>query len=434
MSKEIARRIFRETLAAIDIATVLERELARRGSLINAGKHEVDLAKFGEIVVVAFGKAAFPMVRALTDILAPDYVPKGILVAPDAPPVEMPGWEVFVAGHPVPNTESFAAGRAILNRLARSDHRTLIIFLISGGGSSLVDQPLEEGITLEDFQGLHTALVTCGAPIEEINAVRKHLSAVKGGRMAAAAPHSMKLTFAISDVPLGHESAIASGPTLPDPTTIEHVERVVEQYGLLDKFPPAIRRVLENRELRETPKEDHKAFALAHAKVLLGTHELTHAAHRICESLGYVSLCDESTDGWAIDRAADHLLAMLETQKRENPHNKVAIIAGGEVSSPVTGNGFGGRNSAFVLGCVPKIATRKITAFSGGTDGVDGKSPAAGAVADGFTMARAMSKGLDVADFRQRSDSYSFFDRLGDAIVTGPTGINLRDLRILMMD
>lgn len=430
--KKIAQRIFSETLAAIDIPATLARKLDLQGSRVHMSDAEIDLRDFRELVAIVYGKAAFAMAGGLIDILAPDYSPEGIIVTPSAPPRTFPGWETFVGGHPVPTAESLAAGRAILDRLARCDERTLIFFLISGGGSALVEQPLEPSVSLEDFQKLHHALVTCGAPIEEINAVRKHLSATKGGRLAAAAPRSIKLTLGVSDVPPGHESALASGPTLPDPTTVSDAERIAQQYGLLPKLSPSLRRMFDQHELRETPKENDPAFARAHFSLLLGEHDLTHSAHHACEAEGHVCLCDTETDNWPIEKAADHLLALLESQKKTYAGRPVAIIADGEVSSPVTGDGLGGRNSAFVLACLPKIAGKKITVLSAGTDGIDGNSPAAGAVADGETLSRAQAIGLDVADFQRRSDAYNFFHRLGDAIITGPTGNNLRDLRILL--
>ena len=433
VTKQTARRIFRETLDAIDIRAAVERALARTGSLVHAGGDTIDLAKYREIVAIALGKASLAMAESLTGVLAPEFVADGILVAP-AEPYMVPGWRTFVAGHPAPDQGSFAAASAILDRLARCDGDALIFFLISGGGSSLVEQPLYPVWSLEDFRALHAALVTCGASIEEINVIRKHLSATKGGRLATAAPQSMKITLAVSDVPAGEQSALASGPTLPDPSTTEDAQRIARQYRLIGKFPAPLRSVFEEQTLRETPKADHPAFARAHFIKILGEHELTHAAHHACEAEGYVCVCDTSIDNWPVPRAAEHLLALLESQKRENSGKRVAVLAGGELSSPVTGTGIGGRNSAFVLECVRKIAGKPITVLSAGTDGIDGNSPAAGAVADGETMARAAGAGLAPEDFFARSDAYGFFSRLGDAVVTGATGNNLRDLRILLSD
>jgi len=432
--KETAQRIFRNTLAAINIPETLTRKMDRRGSRIRVNNQIIDLRDYRDIVAVAFGKAAFAMAEGLTRILTPEHQIEGILVVPAAPKRQLPGWTTFVGGHPVPNDQSFEAAKTILSRLARCDDRSLIFFLISGGGSALVEQALDPSFTLDDFRKLNSALVTCGAPIEEINVIRKHLSAIKGGRLAAAAPKSMKITFAISDVPLGEESALASGPTLPDPTTVAIAERIAQQYALLEKFPSAVRRIFEEHQLRETPKPGDPAFERSHFDLLLGEHELFHAAHHTCESEGFICVCDWATDNLPLEKAADHLLALLESHKCANPGHRVAVLADGEVISPVTGKGVGGRNSAFVLTCVPKIAGKKITILSAGTDGIDGNSPAAGAVADGESLERASAAGLDHADFLRRSDAYTYFSRIGDAIVTGPTGNNLRDLRVLLAE
>jgi glycerate 2-kinase len=430
--KQIAQRVFRGTLAAIDIPAMIERKLARSVSLIRAGHAAIDLREFDSILAIAYGKASFAMAEGLGSVLAPEYCTEGILVVPAAPPRALPGWNVFIGGHPVPNAESFSAGRLILDRLAQCNARTLAVFLLSGGGSALIEWPLDPSVSLADFQKLHAALVTCGASIDEINTVRKHLSATKGGRLAAAAPRSLKLTLAISDVPPGQESAIASGPTLPDSSSIRDAERVANKYKLMDKFPPALRAAFENHALCETPKPGDAAFARSHFALLLGEHELMHAAHHVCEAEGCVCLCDNATDNWPVEKAADYLLAQLGAHKRANPGRPVAILADGELSSPVTGDGVGGRNAAFVLACVAKIAEKNITVLSAGTDGIDGNSLAAGAVADGETLARARSAGLDPNDYFRRSDAYNFFARLGDAIITGPTGNNLRDLRVLI--
>jgi hydroxypyruvate reductase len=285
------------------------------------------------------------------------------------------------------------------------------------------------------LQQLYRLLVTCGAPIDEINAVRKHLSAVKGGRLAAAAPAARKLSLGVTDVPEGRESALASGPTLPDPTTVADACRVIERYSLLPQLPAAIRARFEHPEtIPETPKAGDPAFARAHFVMLLGMHDLFHHAHRAAEARGCVTICDNTTDDWPIEKARDFLLGELARLRAARPRQRVAVIADGEVSSPVTGDGVGGRNSAFVLACVEKIAGENITVLSAGTDGKDGSSPAAGAVADGQTLERAQAAGLNPRDFLRRCDSYNFFRALGDAIETGPTHNNLRDLRILIAE
>jgi glycerate 2-kinase len=430
--KETALRVFRETLAAINIQAALERKLDCDGKRVHVEGNTINLADFSEFVAIALGKAALPMAEALINVLPSDCSLEGVLVAPAAPARALPGWKIFIGGHPIPTEASFVAGRAILDRLARCDERTLIFFLVSGGGSALVEQALDPSVSQQDFEKLNQVLVTCGAPIEEINVVRKHFSATKGGRLAAAAPRSTKLTLGVSDVPQGYESALASGPTLPDPTTIADAQRIVAQYHLLPTLPPSIREIFKKQRLQETPKESDPAFARAHFSLLLGTHELLHAAHHALESEGIYCIADNTTDNWPLEKAADHLLSLLESTKSSDPKQRCAIVSGGEVSSPVTGDGMGGRNSAFVLACVPKIAGKNIAVLSAGTDGIDGNSPAAGAVADGESLARARAKGLNPVGFQKRSDAFNFFSGLDDAIITGPTGNNLRDLRILI--
>ena len=236
----------------------------------------------------------------------------------------------------------------------------------------MAELPLDGRQTLEDVRQLHRALVTCGAPIEAMNTVRKHVSAVKGGRLALTSGRSTKITLAVSDVPVGKESALASGPTLPDPTTIADVRCVIEEFALRDQLPAALLRWIDEGQMPETPKEGEPVFSNAHFSLLLGLDDLFHPAHHATEAKGFVACCEHTTDDWPVEKAAEYLLAQLEEVRRANPGQRVAVIADGEVSSPVRGKGIGGRNAAFVLACVKKIAGKKIAVLSAGTDGVDG--------------------------------------------------------------
>ena len=432
--KNIAREIFRQTVSSIDIPRTMERKLFLEGKLLILPDASVDLSEISEVRVVAIGKAAHSLVAGLPCIL-PDGLPvSGVVSAPTKQEVARPGLQYFVGGHPLPNAEGWRAAEATLALLQPCTAETLTLFLVSGGGSALLELPLDATLSLEDVQTIYRALVTCGAPIDAMNTVRKHLSAVKGGRLAVAAGPAQKITLAVTDVPVGSESALASGPTLPDPTTIADVIQILEQYGLRKRFPPTSLRWLDAGNLPETPKAGHPAFRNAHFLSLLGMDDLFHAAHHAVEAHGYLACCDNSTDDWPLDKAVDSLLAQLADWQRENGGQRVAIIADGEVSSLVTGDGIGGRNSAFVLACVQRIAGGNITVFSVGTDGIDGNSPAAGAIADGQTLDHARAAGMDPADFIRRSDAYTFFNRLDDAIITGPTGNNLRDLRIFLAE
>ena len=432
--KQIAREIFRDTLAALNIPRVMELRLTLLGSTLILDNTAVDLAACSAVCVVAIGKAAHAMAAGLRTFLPDSCRFRGVVAAPTKPEAPIPGLEYFVAGHPNPNEESWRSAGAILALLRGADERSVVFFLLSGGGSALTELPIVPGMRLEDLQAANHALVTCGAPIEAMNTVRRHLSAVKGGRLALAAARATKITLAVTDVPVGKEHALASGPTVPDPSTIADTLRIIDQYELRKKFPPALVRWLDAGKMPETPKPGDPAFRNAHFHLLLGMHDLFHAAHHSSEARGYVTCCDNSTDDWPVGEAADALLKKLEQWKGENPGQRVALIADGELSSPVTGNGIGGRNSAFVLSCVEKIAARGITVLSAGTDGMDGNSPAAGAVADGETLARAKALGLDPAATFRQSNAYTFFEMLGDTVLTGPTGNNLRDLRILLAE
>jgi glycerate 2-kinase len=430
--KQLARRIFHETLAAIDIPFAMQRKLVREGSLLRCGAAAIDLSQFERVRVVAIGKAAHAMLDGLRACLPRDFSFAGIASAPVRPAKPHSGIQYFIGGHPIPNEDSWNAAKAILEMLWTCDRQTLVFFLLSGGGSALVELAVDPLLNLADMQQIHRVLIGCGASIEAINTVRKHISAVKGGRLATAASRATKITLAVSDVPAGKEWALASGPTLPDPTSWADMEKILDEYALRDKFPEAFHRWVARGAIPETPKAGDPAFTNAHFSILLGLDNLFHPAHGAAEGTGCISCCDNVTDDWPVERAAEYLLAQLEEVHRNNPKRRVAVIADGEVSSPIRGKGIGGRNAAFVLSCVEKIAGKNIAVLSAGTDGIDGNSPAAGAVADGDTLARAHAAGLDPRDAFQRSDAYTFFNRLDDAIITGPTGNNLRDLRILI--
>jgi glycerate 2-kinase len=430
--KQLARRIFHETLAAIDIPLTMQRKLLREGSLLHCAETAIDLSHFKTIRVVAVGKAAHAMLDGLRTSLPRDVSFAGIASAPVNPARAQPAIQYFIGGHPIPNEDSWNAAKAILEMLAACDSQTLVFFLLSGGGSALVELPLDPLLTLADMQQIHRVLIGCGAPIEAINTVRKHISAVKGGRLATAANRATQITLAVSDVPAGKEWALASGPTLPDPTTWSDTGKILDEYALRDKFPDAFHRWVARGAPPETPKAGDPVFKNAHFSILLGLDNLFHPAHGAAEGAGCITCCDNVTDDWPVERAAEYLLAQLQELHSNNLTRRVAVIADGEVSSPIRGNGIGGRNAAFVLSCVEKIAGKNIAVLSAGTDGIDGNSPAAGAVADGETLARAQAVGLNPRHAFDHSDAFTFFNRLDDAIITSPTGNNLRDLRVLI--
>jgi hydroxypyruvate reductase len=439
--KELAREVFLDTLAAVEPGRLWAQKVARAGDELRVccaphlpAAGTLALHSFRRLWVVSAGKAAWPLLDALLATLGERHRPeRGVVVSTVAPPRTLPdGFEVFQGGHPHPDKGSWRAGEAALRLCRAADEATLVIFLISGGASALLEQPLHREVSLDDLRRFHRALVGCGASIAEMNALRKHLSAVKGGRLAEAAARATKLTLLWSDVPEGKPDVIGSGPTLPDPSTVADCTRVAKTFGLLPSFPASIRRLFERRGIVETPKPGADFFRSSQTFILGSSRDVLHAAHRAAGARGFLAECEMSCDDQPLEPAAACLLGRLETMRGENVGQAICLISGGEVLSPVTGEGVGGRNAAFVLHCLQKIAGREVAVLSAGTDGLDGNSPAAGAVADGESVRRAQALGLDPRDYLARSDAFTFFNALGAAIVTGPTQNNLRDVRLLL--
>jgi hydroxypyruvate reductase len=302
--------------------------------------------------------------------------------------------------------------------------------MLSGGGSSIVEKPIEDEITLDDLVTTYRVLVHSGAPIAEINAVRKHLSAIKGGRLARAALAAQQVSILVSDVPDSTPDALASGPTMPDSTSVADCYAIAAKHRLPEQFPASVRELFQRHALEETPKSDDPAFHRSRWWTVLSNSTLIEACKTEAEHHGFTVEVDNSCDDWDYLRAADYLLERLSELRKKS--ERVCLISGGEVTVKVTNGGAGGRNQQFALACAQKIAGENVTVLSAGTDGIDGNSPAAGAVADGTTLERARSRRLEPAASLLTFNAYPFFETLGDTILTGPTGNNLRDLRILL--
>lgn len=425
--------IFKYAFETSRVEKVIEQRIRFDGNRMEIDGSSYDLSGYGRCVLISMGKAAEPMMAsflARSGSAAGRF--EGVIVAPD--PVTLPSrrFVAFEAGHPRPNAASIEAAEAILRLLGSLTERDLAIFLISGGGSSLVEQFLEPGTPLEVIAATHKALVESGAPITAINAVRKHLSSVKGGRLAAAAAPAEQLTIAVSDVPAGRLDALSSGPTTPDASTLEDVYEAVEKYGLMDRLPAQVAEKLAVRALEETPKEGEAIFARSRWSVLLDSVTLEEAAGRRATELGWHVVVDNSCDDWSAEAAAEYLVNRLRELRRSE--ERVCLLSAGEVTVVVPHGleGSGGRNQHFVLAASRLIAGDEITVLSVGSDGVDGNSSAAGAVADGTTVERAAAAGYPVERAMAAFDSHTLLERLGDLIVTGPTGNNLRDLRVLL--
>jgi glycerate 2-kinase len=427
--RDTAREIFRHALAEASIAKAFSRHVHCERGVLRVCEDLYDLQAYSRVLVVSIGKAGHTMAEALTQQVGESSL-EGIVACSVEPPAQMRGFRYFRGGHPTPNAESIRAANAIRKALDAQTAASLVVFMISGGGSSIVEQPIDDEISLDDLIATYRALVHSGAPIAEINAIRKHLSAVKGGRLAQAAFPAQQVSLLVSDVPDETPDALASGPTMPDSTSTEDCYRIAEKHGLLQQFPHSSRELFERHALEETPKSDDQAFYRSRWWTILSNATALEEAKAAAERAGFAVHVDNSCDDWDYERAAEYLLKRLRELRDES--ERMCLISGGEVTVKVTNGGIGGRNQQFALACAGKIAGKNITVLSAGTDGVDGNSPAAGAVADGSTITRAQSSGLEALAALEKFNAYPFFSALGDAVETGPTGNNLRDLRILL--
>jgi glycerate 2-kinase len=427
--RDTAREIFRDALAEASISRGFARHVHCERGVLRVCEDLYDLNAYSRVLVISIGKAGHTMVEALTHHVGASSL-EGIVASSVEPDAQVRGFRYFHGGHPTPNAGSIQAASAIRKALDAQTAAALVIFLLSGGGSSIVEKPIDNEISLEDLIATYRALVHSGAPIAEINAIRKHLSLVKGGRLAQAAFPAQQVSLLVSDVPDNLPDALASGPTMADSTSVEDCYRIAEKHGVLPQLPNSARELFERRALEETPKSDDQAFYRSRWWTILSNQTAVEQASAAAERAGFAVHVDNSCDDWDYERAAEYLLKRLRELRKES--GRVCLISGGEVTVKVTNGGTGGRNQQFALACAAKIAGENVTVLSAGTDGVDGNSPAAGAVTDGTTLTRARLSGLDSHAALEKFDAYPFFSALDDAIETGPTGNNLRDLRILL--
>jgi glycerate 2-kinase len=434
-AREDALDIFLYALKASQVEPAMEKRLRFNDGVMEIDEHRYALREYGRCLVIAIGKAAHALVSSFLRQAGKNAERlEGIVVGAVSGEALPHAFRVYQGGHPSPNEASRGAAADVLRTLGSLTERDLVVFLISGGGSAMLEQFLQPDLPLKTIVATHKALVESGAPIAAMNAVRKHLSAVKGGRLAAAAAPAEQVTLFVSDVPPGELDALSSGPTLPDRSTVGDVYRVVDEYELLERFPATIAEMLQAGALAETPKPGDAIFARSRWSVLLDSASLEEAAAARASELGWSVEVDNSCDDWSAERAAAYLVERLEEMRSKR--QRVCLLSAGEVTVRVAANaaGRGGRNQHFALLCSELIAGGGITVLSGGSDGVDGNSPAAGAVVDGRTVERASLAQYPVDKALAAFDSYSLLTLLGDAIATGPTGNNLRDLRILLAE
>jgi len=398
--KQLARAIFDHALAAVE-----PRQAVKNTHL--------DLSS-GPIYSIAIGKAATSMARGLQDILA-EKLTAPVLIA--------------MGGHPLPDENSLAAAQAAFTLLDRANaEEATLIFLISGGGSAMIEWPVSDEISLGDLQAANRTLISCGASIAEVNAVRRAFSAVKGGKLARRAPRARTFTLIVSDTNPSDEANVASGPTLDPASDSPKAIEVVEHYQLENLLPRSIMKAI---------REQKPASGTSNSSQLVILDNQTAIKAAFLKALELVTIVSMETDicEQPIQEGCDLLLARLMARPKNDA--TLAVISGGEFSCPVRGNGRGGRNLETALRWAIALDKERgkgphFVVLSAGTDGIDGNSPAAGAIADETTIERGRNLGLNANQYLERSDSYGFFEHLGDLIVTGPTGTNVRDLRILL--
>jgi glycerate 2-kinase len=426
------QEIFRTAIHAADPHALVRNFIENHGSLFPANTYR-------KVFVVGFGKSSCLMAAAVAHAL-PLIIDEGIVVTKDG---HCKGYEfekiiVHEAGHPLPDERGVRATNKIVQLLKRADADTLVICLISGGGSALLVSP-SESVSLGDKRAITNLLLRSGATIHELNTVRKHLSRVKGGRLAALAWPARTLSLIISDVMGDNLDVIASGPTSPDSTTYAEALSTVKRYGLLKQAPAGVLEVLKRGvegSLRETPKHGDRIFEKVGNVIIGNNSSALRAAGEKAASVGFqAEVVSSAISGEARDVGRNLARKAVQIKSAKGTSQPVCLISGGETTVTVTGNGRGGRNMELALSFAAEIkGVAGIKLLSAGTDGTDGPTDAAGAIVDGNTAGRGRGKGAEVRDYLANNDSYGFFKKAGGLFITGPTGTNVMDIQIVTIE
>jgi glycerate 2-kinase len=417
-----ALQIFRTALAAADPYAAVLRHLQFDGRTLIAGRGRYKMADFDRVQVIGAGKASAAMARAVERVLG-RLIAGGVVNVPDDTRTGLRRIELNPAGHPIPDERGEQGAQRILEIAREAGPRDLLACVISGGASALLPAPIA-GSSLAAKQEITRQLLNAGATIHELNSVRKHLSRIKGGQLAAAAYPATLITLILSDVIGDDLDVIGSGPTVGDRSTVEQAESVLRKYG--------VRTV----PLQETPKPGDPRLTRVQNLIVGGNRLAMDAAALKAKELGYRTLVlSSSVGGEARDIAGMHAAIVKEILTAGRPVRRPAcILSGGETTVTVRGKGLGGRNQEFVLAAAIALDGQgPATIFSAGTDGLDGPTDAAGAIADEKTLARAQALNLDAREFLRNNDSYHFFEPLDALVKTGPTGTNVMDVRILLI-
>jgi glycerate 2-kinase len=429
--------IFQAALTAVDPGEAIRTHVRRDGNQLHVADRTYDLRQYDAVYVIGVGKAGAAMAVAIEGLLG-DHLRGGHIIVKYGHGGPVAHVTLHEADHPIPDEAGVRATRILLDFVNGRGPRELLICLISGGGSALSPAPVE-GITLAEKQEVTRLLLACGATIHEINALRKHISQIKGGQLARLASPATLVTLVLSDVVGDALDVIASGPTVPDTSTFADCVEILRKYRLLDTVPMAIRRHLDagvSGAVPETPKPGDAVFARTQTVLIGRNMQALEAASRQATALGYHPLILSSAiEGETREVAKVHTGIAKEVLTSGHPIAAPAcLLSGGETTVTLHGQGKGGRNQEFALALALDIRDISgIAALSGGTDGTDGPTDAAGATADWTTCARAEQHGLHPREALENNDAYPFFESLGDLLITGPTQTNVMDVRIMLI-
>ena len=435
--RDDALAIFNAGVKAVDPVTAVKRHFKLQDSILSVGERTYDLASYNKVYAIGAGKASAAMAQPLEEIIG-DRIKASAVNVKYGHDVPLKIVRVNEAGHPVPDESGLKGTKKIIQLLQQTGEKDLVICLISGGGSALLPYPAQ-GLTLENKQKVTKHLLEVGATIHEINAVRKHISKVKGGQLARLVYPSTLISLILSDVIGDNLDSIASGPTVPDTSTFSDCLHILDKYNIRQKIPAGVLEHLERGvkgEIKETPKAGDPVFKKTQ-NVIIGSNIMAvKAAKEKAQELKYHSLILSSfIEGETREVAKVHAAVAKEILSTGSPVSRPAcVISGGETTVTIRGKGLGGRNQEFALAAAIEIdGLEDVVILSGGTDGTDGPTDAAGAFADGKTVRRAKAQGLDAEYHLLENDSYHFFEPLGDLLITGPTYTNVMDLRLVIV-
>ncbi len=436
--RQDAVSIFNSALSAVNAFYAVKKYCRRENDILYIDQSAFNLEAYQNIYIIGAGKASAHMGAAIEEILPLLKITGGIINVKYGHTVALKTIKLVEAGHPIPDKNGHTGAQQILHLVEKAKKDDLIICLISGGGSALLPLPALS-LTLSDKQKTIRTLLSCGASINEINALRKHMSLLKGGRLAEKAWPATLITLIVSDVVGNPLDVIASGPTVGDPSTFRDCMDIIHKYNISDQIPAVVAEHFKNGitgKISDTPCPGDQIFDKTFNLIIASNIEALTAASKMSKSLGYNTLILSSMiEGDTREAALFHTAIAKEIRKTGNPvPSPACILSGGETTVILKGNGKGGRNQEFALTAALDISDEnRMVLLSGGTDGTDGPTDAAGAVVDSETIRKAINAELNPADFLKNNDAYHFFQKTGDLVMTGPTGTNVMDLRIVLV-